>query len=182
MSPPRGGDSWKWSDTENQSKPLASANFHSFRISASGPPMCPMWIPNFMSRSRGMVGFSLRPCRVPRGHSHGRLSGSLPDVPVDGGARPGEYAARGRVYRWRVRSTSGRGGGDRPMDCEVRYSEEQQGFRAEVRAWLTEHVAPDITRPPTSPEDNYRRYQQLRALGRELGAKGWLFPRAPETH
>src|SRR5262245_46694896 len=49
MSPPRGGDSWKWSDTENQSNPLASANFQSLRISASGPPMWPMWIPNFMS-------------------------------------------------------------------------------------------------------------------------------------
>src|SRR5215217_6180567 len=48
MSPPRGGDSWKWSDTENQSKPLASANFHSLRISSSGPPMWPMWMPNFM--------------------------------------------------------------------------------------------------------------------------------------
>jgi hypothetical protein len=39
MSPPRGGDSWKWSETENQSNPVSSANFHSFRISSSGPPM-----------------------------------------------------------------------------------------------------------------------------------------------
>jgi hypothetical protein len=39
MSPPRGGDSWKWSETENQSKPALSANFHSRRISSSGPPM-----------------------------------------------------------------------------------------------------------------------------------------------
>ena len=38
-SPPWGGDSWKWSETENQSKPLASANFHSLRISPIGPPM-----------------------------------------------------------------------------------------------------------------------------------------------
>jgi len=30
-------------------KPLASANFHSLRISSSGPPMWPMCIPNFMS-------------------------------------------------------------------------------------------------------------------------------------
>src|SRR5262245_8524563 len=51
MSPPRGGDSWKWSDTENQSNPFASANFHSLRISSSGPPMAPMWIPKFISRS-----------------------------------------------------------------------------------------------------------------------------------
>src|SRR5207244_13422521 len=51
MSPPRGGDSWKWSETENQSNPFASANFHSLRISARGPPMAPMWTPNFISRS-----------------------------------------------------------------------------------------------------------------------------------
>src|SRR5215468_11233517 len=80
-----------------------------------------------------------------------------------------------------IGSASARKGG-RPMDFEVTYSEEQQRFRAEVRAWLTEHVAPDITRMPASPEDNYRRYQQLRALGRDLGAKGWLFPRAPVTY
>src|SRR5215470_9094676 len=137
MSPPRGGDSWKWSDTENQSKPLASANFHSLRISSSGPPMWPMWIPNFMSRSCG-----------------------------------GGQTAWAAVYQARrsMGSASARKGG-RPMDFEVTYSEEQQRFRAEVRAWLTEHVEPDITRRPTSPQDNYRRYQQLRALGRELGAK-----------
>src|ERR1700758_1518158 len=45
MSPPRGGDSWKWSETENQSKPMVSANFHSLRISSSGPPMWPTWMP-----------------------------------------------------------------------------------------------------------------------------------------
>src|SRR5688572_20633658 len=73
MSPPRGGDSWKWSETENQSKPFASANFHSLRISASGPPMWPMWIPNFMSapptegfvaRSAERVGVDRRDVRA----------------------------------------------------------------------------------------------------------------------
>src|ERR671931_1303640 len=48
-SPPRGGDSWKWSETENQSKPCASPNFQRRRISSSGPPMWPMWIPNVMA-------------------------------------------------------------------------------------------------------------------------------------
>src|SRR5262249_59757456 len=52
MSPPRGGACWKWSDTENQSKPLATANFHSLRISSRGPPMWPMWIPNFIASLR----------------------------------------------------------------------------------------------------------------------------------
>src|SRR5512132_2555851 len=49
MSPPWGGDSWKWSETENQSKPASSANVHTRRISSSGPPMCPMWIPNVIA-------------------------------------------------------------------------------------------------------------------------------------
>src|SRR5438128_6044217 len=53
MSPPRGGDSWKWSETENQSKPIVSANFHSLRISSSGPPMWPMWIPKVIAIDSG---------------------------------------------------------------------------------------------------------------------------------
>ena len=68
------------------------------------------------------------------------------------------------------------------MDFEVTYTEEQQRFRQEVRAWLAEHVPPGAARTPVSAEDNYRRYLDLRELGRALGAKGWLFPRAPVTY
>jgi alkylation response protein AidB-like acyl-CoA dehydrogenase len=68
------------------------------------------------------------------------------------------------------------------MDFEVTYTEEQQRFRREVRTWLEAHVAPTMTRKPTSAEDGYRRYLELRALGRELGAKGWLYPRAPKQY
>ena len=68
------------------------------------------------------------------------------------------------------------------MDFEVTYTEEQQRFRQEVRGWLAEHVPPSITRTPVSDEDNYRRYLELRALGRKLGAKGWLYPRAPAAY
>ncbi len=68
------------------------------------------------------------------------------------------------------------------MDFEVTYSEEQQRFRQEVRAWLAEHVPPGAARTTVSAEDNYRRYLDLRELGRALGAKGWLFPRAPVTY
>src|SRR6267142_2782365 len=75
MSPPRGGDSWKWSETENQSKPLASANFHSLRISARGPPMWPRWIPNFMSRSCEIRERSIRELRaLERGEIGGRAA------------------------------------------------------------------------------------------------------------
>ena len=65
------------------------------------------------------------------------------------------------------------------MDFEVTYTAEQQAFRREVRAWLEANVTASMTRTPTSPEDGYARYQELRALGRKLGDKGWLFPRAP---
>ena len=68
------------------------------------------------------------------------------------------------------------------MDFEVTYTEEQQRFRQEVRAWLAEHVPAGAARTPVSAEDNYRRYLDLRELGRALGAKGWLFPRAPVTY
>ena len=68
------------------------------------------------------------------------------------------------------------------MDFEVTYTEEQQRFRREVRAWLEDNVPADITRTPVSGEDNYRRYRELRALGLRLGAKGWLHPRAPAQY
>ena len=68
------------------------------------------------------------------------------------------------------------------MDFEVTYTEEQQRFRREVRAWLEANVSPSVQRAPTSPEDSYQRYLELRALGRKLGAKGWLYPTAPAKY
>src|SRR2546425_10712694 len=68
------------------------------------------------------------------------------------------------------------------MDFEVTYTEEQQRFRREVRAWLEANVPASVARTPTSAEDNYRRYLELRDLGRKLGAKGWLHPTAPAKY
>src|SRR3989442_11377497 len=68
------------------------------------------------------------------------------------------------------------------MDFEVTYTEEQQRFRREVRAWLEANVSAEVQRTPTSAADNYRRYLELRALGRKLGAKGWLYPTAPAKY
>src|SRR5262245_2821376 len=72
MSPPRGGESWKWSDTENQSNPFESANFASLRISSSGQPMAPMWIPKFISRS---CEPGERPVRALRALERGEIGG-----------------------------------------------------------------------------------------------------------
>ncbi len=63
------------------------------------------------------------------------------------------------------------------MDFEPEYTPEQEAFRAEVRAWLAEHV-PRVEGDPDSDE-NYPKYRQL---GRELGAKGWLRPTAPAEY
>src|SRR5918996_3120389 len=68
------------------------------------------------------------------------------------------------------------------MDLEVTYSEAQQRFRGEVRAWLEANVPPGITRVPASSEDSLQRYRELRALGRKLGDKGWLYARAPAQY
>lgn len=68
------------------------------------------------------------------------------------------------------------------MDFEVTYTEEQQRFRQEVRAWFAAHVPPGITRRPCSAAESYENYQQRRTLGRQLGAKGWLFPLAPKEY
>ena len=71
---------------------------------------------------------------------------------------------------------------DPPMDFEVTYTEEQQRFRHEVRAWLDANVTSGLTRIPVSDDDSRRRYHELRALGRKLGARGWLYPRAPQAY
>src|SRR6266540_6021732 len=65
------------------------------------------------------------------------------------------------------------------MDFEVTYSEEQERFRAEVRAWMEANVPRDIARTVRDPEDSATRYRQQRGLGRTLGEQGWLYPLAP---
>src|SRR6266478_3579055 len=68
------------------------------------------------------------------------------------------------------------------MDFEVTYTEEQQRFRAEVRAWFEANVPPGITREPAAAAESYENYQMRRELGRKLGGKGWLFPTAPKQY
>jgi alkylation response protein AidB-like acyl-CoA dehydrogenase len=62
------------------------------------------------------------------------------------------------------------------MDFEVIYTEEQQRFRAEVRAWFEANVPPGITRKPKSPQESLDIYIRRRDLGRKLGEKGWNYP------
>ena len=68
------------------------------------------------------------------------------------------------------------------MDFEPRYTQEQEEFRAEVREWMKQNVSPDIEHPPDSANLTYEQYQLRRDLGRRLGAKGWLWPTAPQEY
>ena len=68
------------------------------------------------------------------------------------------------------------------MDFEPTYTAEQESFRAEVRAWLEENVPPGIVHPPDPADLTYEQYRKRRDLGRRLGARGWLWPTAPEEY
>jgi hypothetical protein len=63
------------------------------------------------------------------------------------------------------------------MDFEVTYTEEQQRFRAEVRAWFEANVPPGITRGPASPAESYQNYQMRRELVANSGPRVGCFRR-----
>src|SRR3989304_1676782 len=65
------------------------------------------------------------------------------------------------------------------MDFELDYSEEQEEFRKEVRAWLETHV-PRVELPPGSADLTQEHYEIGKAFRRDLGAKGWLAPTWPK--
>ncbi|PKB73159.1 MAG: hypothetical protein BZY75_03365 [SAR202 cluster bacterium Io17-Chloro-G7] len=65
------------------------------------------------------------------------------------------------------------------MDFEPTYTKEQETFRLEVRAWLTENLPAGIVHPADPIDLTYEQYQLRRDLGRKLGERGWLWPTAP---
>src|SRR4051794_22181983 len=62
------------------------------------------------------------------------------------------------------------------VEFELKYTPEQEKFRSEVRAWLAANVPAGMNRSPKTWEESKELYTQRRALGRKLGAKGWLYP------
>ena len=68
------------------------------------------------------------------------------------------------------------------MDFEPTYTEEQEQFRSEVREWLKDNMPSGIEHPPDPADLTYEQYQKRRDLGRKLGAKGWLWPTAPQEY
>ena len=65
------------------------------------------------------------------------------------------------------------------MDFEPQYTTEQQEFREEVRTWLEANLPVDLGEPADPIDLTYEQYQRRRDLGRSLGERGWLWPRAP---
>jgi alkylation response protein AidB-like acyl-CoA dehydrogenase len=68
------------------------------------------------------------------------------------------------------------------MDFEQTYTPEQEAFRKQVRAWLEENVSPGLGGVPATEKDAREQYLRRRALGRLLGARGWLYPAAPREY
>jgi hypothetical protein len=75
------------------------------------------------------------------------------------------------------------------MDFATHYTEEQEQFRAEVRAWVDENIPKD-KRAPIDPEmltDGQEGalsdlYWFWREKHKELAAKGWLYPTYPKEY
>ncbi|MBM3138647.1 MAG: hypothetical protein FJZ92_00155 [Chloroflexi bacterium] len=63
------------------------------------------------------------------------------------------------------------------VDFAPSYTPEQEAFRSEVRAWLSEHMPK--TGGDLDSDENYRKFRQL---GRDLGKRGWLRPTAPKQY
>ncbi len=68
------------------------------------------------------------------------------------------------------------------MDFRVRYTPEQQAFRAAARAWLKEHVPTGLNAPPDGGPLDAETQERVRAFRRMLGEKGWLAPSWPREY
>ena len=68
------------------------------------------------------------------------------------------------------------------MDFEYAYTEEEQRFREEVRAWLEAAVPPGRKAPVDPEELDQETYDFFRDVHRRLGAKGWLHPSHPREY
>jgi len=66
--------------------------------------------------------------------------------------------------------------------AEVEYSEEQEKFAQEVRAWIDENVPKDLVSPRDPVKVTHEQWLQRREIGRKLGKKGWLHPRFPREY
>ena len=68
------------------------------------------------------------------------------------------------------------------MDFAMPYTEEQEQFRQEVRAWLEENI-PQEMKDPIDPRDRTSKdYQWWLEKRKEIAKKGWLYPTFPTEY
>ncbi len=68
------------------------------------------------------------------------------------------------------------------MDFALPYTEEQEQFRQEVRAWLEENI-PDEMKEVIDPRDRTsEHYQWWLQKRKEMARKGWLYPTYPKEY
>jgi len=81
-----------------------------------------------------------------------------------------------------------RGGGDHlaydhgPVD--LRFTTEDEAFRAEIRQWLTDHLTGEFAslRGVGGPGDEHEAFEERLAWEKLLGAAGWTCVGWPEDH
>src|SRR5690242_18471479 len=71
------------------------------------------------------------------------------------------------------------------MEFEIQYTQEQEEFRQEVRAWLADHakMPPELGAWPRFEVDvTKEQWDWKMSVRREVGHKGWLFPTMPKEY
>ncbi|MEX0789637.1 MAG: acyl-CoA dehydrogenase family protein, partial [Actinomycetota bacterium] len=67
---------------------------------------------------------------------------------------------------------------------DLRFTAEDEAFRAEVRQWLTEHLSGEFAhlRGRGGPGDEHEAFDERLEWERALGAAGWTCVGWPEEH
>jgi alkylation response protein AidB-like acyl-CoA dehydrogenase len=65
------------------------------------------------------------------------------------------------------------------VDFEHHYTEEQEQFRQEVRAWLDVNLSQEVKRPGEPKGLDQATWEQCKSFRRKLGEQGWLTPTGP---
>ena len=68
------------------------------------------------------------------------------------------------------------------MDFDVKYTPEQQSFRAAARAWLEEYAPRDLNIPPDGGPLDAPIQERVKGFRLKLGEKGWLAPSWPREY
>jgi len=68
------------------------------------------------------------------------------------------------------------------MDFRLDYTEDQEQFAGEVRAWLEENVPEGLEPIRDVKKMSMEQWEKRREFTRALGKKGWLYPRYPTEY